>query len=100
MRMLIHGEWVDRDDRIDVVDPYDGKVIDTVPSGTAADMKAAIDSAEEGFKINRDMPVYKRIEILKNTADIVDGRQEEYARIIASEGSKTIKEARHGKKSN
>ena len=94
MKMLIHGEWVDREEKIEVRNPYDGEVIDTVPSATAEDMKAAIDSAEEGFRINRDLPVHKRIEVLKGTARILDKGQEEFARTIASEGSKTIKEAR------
>jgi glyceraldehyde-3-phosphate dehydrogenase (NADP+) len=94
MKMLIHGEWVDRDEKIDVLNPYDGQVIDTVPSGTAEDMKAAIDSAAEGFRTNRDLPVHRRIEVLKKTADILEGRREEYAKVIATEGSKTIKEAR------
>ena len=32
MRMYIGGEWVDRDGKVNVFNPYDGSVIDTVPS--------------------------------------------------------------------
>jgi acyl-CoA reductase-like NAD-dependent aldehyde dehydrogenase len=35
MKMLLAGEWVDRDDTIDVNDPYDGTLIDTVPGRRA-----------------------------------------------------------------
>ena len=94
MKMLINGEWVDREEKIEVRNPYDNEIIDTVPSGTAEDMKAAIDGAQEGFRINRDMPVHRRIEILRKTVDILEQRREEFARTIATEGSKTIREAR------
>ncbi len=92
--MLIGGKWTDRDDRIEVKDPYDNSVIDTVPAGTAGDIDAAVASAVEGYRINRDMPVHERISILRRAADIIDSRHEEFAVTIAREGSKTIREAR------
>ena len=94
MKMLIAGKWVDGKDTIEVRDPFDNSVIDTVPSGTAEDIKAAIDAAEEGFKISRKLPVHERVRILRKAADIIDSRAEEFAVIIAREGSKTISEAR------
>lgn len=94
MKMLIGGEWIDRKDTIEVTDPYDGSVIDTVPGGTADDIAAAIDAAEKGYAINRDLPVHRRISVLRRAADIVESKAEEFARTIAMEGSKTIREAR------
>ena len=72
MKMLIGGEWIDRKDKIDVKDPLDGSVIDTVPSGTADDVAAAIEAAEKGYAINRDLPVHKRIQVLRKAADIIE----------------------------
>lgn len=94
MKMLIAGEWVDRKEKIEVRDPYDDSLVDTVPSGTADDVKAAITAAEKGFQTNRNLPVHERIRILGKAADIIETNLEEYARIIAREGSKTIREAR------
>ena len=94
MKMLIGDHWVDKEEKIDVINPYNSKVIDTVPSGSGQDVEAAISAAEEGFQINRDMPVHQRISVLYKAAEILKSREEEFARIIASEGSKTIKEAR------
>jgi len=94
MKMLIGDQWVDKDEKIDVLNPYDNEVIDTVPAGDKQDVEAAFGAAEEGFKINRDMPVHQRISILYKAAEILKNREEEFAKIIASEGSKTIKEAR------
>ncbi len=94
MKMLLAGEWVDRDKRIEVRDPFDNAVIDTVPRATAADVEAALASAVKGFAISRKMTVYDRARILAKTAKIVEEKQEEFARTIAREGSKTIREAR------
>jgi len=94
MKMLIGENWVDKDEKIEVLNPYNNDLVDTVPSGDNGDVEAAFQAAEEGFKINRDMPVHQRISILYKTAEIIRNNQEEFARIIANEGSKTIREAR------
>lgn len=92
--MLIGENWIDKDEKIEVRNPYNDDLVDTVPSGDNEDVKAAFQAAEEGFKINRDMPVHQRISILYKTAEIIRNNQEEFARTIATEGSKTIREAR------
>jgi len=92
--MLIGEKWVDKDEKIEVLNPFNNELIDTVPSGDRSDVEAAFQAAEEGFKINRNIPVHQRISILYKTAEILKSHQEEFSRTIATEGSKTIKEAR------
>ncbi|MDP8314722.1 MAG: aldehyde dehydrogenase family protein [Candidatus Celaenobacter antarcticus] len=94
MKMHINGEWIDKDEKIEVKNPLSGEVIDTVPAGTSEDVKKAIDAAVEGYEINRNLPVHKRVDILLKAAEIMKERQEELSRTIAMEGSKTIREAR------
>jgi len=94
MKMLIGGNWIDKSRKIDVLNPFDNSLVDTVPYGTAEDINKAIDIAQKGYEINRNLPAHKRISILKKTADIMESRYEELAKTIASEGSKTINEAR------
>ncbi len=94
MKMLLDGQWVDRDEKIDVIDPFDNSVIDTVPSGNADDCETALKSAVKGFEITKKMTVYDRAQILFKAAAIISERLEEFATIIAREGSKTINEAR------
>lgn len=94
MRMLIGDKWIDKDEKIEVRNPFNNELVDTVPAGDKSDVEAAFRAAEEGFRINRDMPVHKRISVLYKTAEIIRGRQEEFSRTIATEGSKTIREAR------
>lgn len=94
MKMLLNGEWVDRKEKIDVIDPYDNSLIDTVPAADEKDVETALDSAVRGFEITKRMTVYDRAQILFKTAKIIEEHLEEFAEIIAREGSKTITEAR------
>lgn len=94
MKMLLGDEWVDRDARIEVHDPFDDSVVDTVPSASAADVERAMAAAVEGARIARGMSVHDRAAVLYGAAAIVGDTQEELATIIAREGSKTIREAR------
>lgn len=94
MKMLIGGKWIDKKKKIDVLNPYDNSLIDTVPYGTVEDIDKAITAAQKGYEINRNLPAHKRISILKKTAEIMQSRYEELAKTIATEGSKTINEAR------
>jgi glyceraldehyde-3-phosphate dehydrogenase (NADP+) len=94
MKMFMGGKPVDRPETIDVINPFDGSVVDTVPKGSADDIKEAIGIAVKGYEISRKMPAHQRIAILYKASTIMEERQEELARIIAQEGSKTINEAR------
>ena len=94
MRMFLAGEWVERDKSIDVRDPFDDSLIDTVPSATHADVETAMVAAFAARETARGMTTYERSRILLKTAAIVADRVEEFATVIAREGSKTINEAR------
>ncbi len=94
MKMYLAGEWVDRPTTIDVRDPFDNSLIDTVPAATKEDVETAMAAAVHGFEQARRMTVYQRFQILTRAAALVQERQEDLARTIAREGSKTIREAR------
>lgn len=93
-QMLIGGKWVKCDSVIEVKDPQDHSLIDIVPAATARDACLAVEKAREGAKIAQEMSVHERMSILNRTADQVEEEKERFARTIAREGSKTIKEAR------
>ena len=94
MEMLLAGEWVTRDAVIEVTDPDDGRVIDTVPQGTTDDMERALDAAERGAALARALPTHRRMAVLAEAAQRLERDQESFARQIAREGVKTIREAR------
>jgi glyceraldehyde-3-phosphate dehydrogenase (NADP+) len=94
MLMFIDGQWVGATETIPVHDPYTGEVIDTVPRGTAEDVERAVAAAREGYQENRRLSSGERSFILRRAAELLDTRKEEFAVLIAREGSKTIREAR------
>ncbi|MEJ2184414.1 MAG: aldehyde dehydrogenase family protein [Gemmatimonadota bacterium] len=94
MHMLLAGKAVERPEHADVTDPWDGSVVDTVPVGTAQDIHDAVTAAVEGFRTMRALPSHERAAILFRAAELVEADGEAYARLIAREGSKTIREAR------
>ena len=94
MKMYVAGQWVDKDRKVPVINPYDGSEIDSVPRGDATDVDAAIASAVRGAAIMANMPSYERYAILKKAADIIAERHEEFARTITLEEGKTLPDGR------
>ena len=92
-KMFLAGEWVHCDRIIEVRDPQDNSIIDTVPAASAEDMMNCIEEAKEGAEIASSMPVHERMKIVNAAADYVEQNTEKYARTIARESSKTIREA-------
>ncbi len=94
MKMLLAGQWVDRNKTIDVRDPFDDSLIDTVPAATSDDVETALAAADAARGAARSLTTYERSKILLTTAAIVADTLEDFALTIAREGSKTIREAR------
>jgi len=92
--MLIDGTWVDADERTDVIHPYDGELVGSVPLASEAQVTEAIDAAEAAFEAS-DLSAYQRYELLSATARLVEARADDIARILTSEQGKPISEARN-----
>ena len=94
MKMHIGGQWVDKSEKIEVLHPFDGSVIDTIPRGDAADVELALRTAERGAKVMAKLTGYERYEILRKAADLMLERNEDLARTITLEEGKIIAEGR------
>mgnify|MGYP005639965831 FL=1 len=92
MKMFIGGEWTDRDDKLDVLNPFDGSVVDTVPKATPEDVARAVATAEQGAAIMRDMPAYERYQILHRASRIMEERLDDLGRTITLEEGKILPE--------
>ncbi|QDU47189.1 Succinate-semialdehyde dehydrogenase [NADP(+)] GabD [Symmachiella dynata] len=92
MQMFFSGQWQDKSDTIDVVNPFNGEVIDTVPRGTAADVDAALATLAEGARIMKKMSAWDRCQILRKAAAIMERREEELGRLISTEEGKILAE--------
>ncbi|WP_374717623.1 aldehyde dehydrogenase family protein, partial [Neobacillus sp.] len=92
-KMLLGGQWVGRDDVIEVRDPQDNSLIDTVPAASKDDAILCIEEAKEGAKIAASIPVHERIRIIQSAANYIEENKDKFAYMISREGSKTIREA-------
>ena len=94
MKMYVGGQWVDGEGAIDVINPFDGSVVDTVPKASDEDIENALASAARGAKVMSELTGYARYEILKRTADLMQERIEDFGRTITMEEGKVIGEGR------
>jgi acyl-CoA reductase-like NAD-dependent aldehyde dehydrogenase len=94
MKMCVGGQWVETSEKIEVLNPYDNTVIDTVPHARAGDIETALTAAVRGAKIMAKLTAWERHQILKKTAEKLETRAEEFARTITLEEGKTITEGR------
>ena len=92
MKMFVAGQWVDKAARIEVRNPYDGTLIDTVPRADADDVERALAGAVEGAKIMRNLTGYDRSKILNKAADLMGQHAERLGRLISTEEGKILAE--------
>ncbi|MFG6147076.1 aldehyde dehydrogenase family protein [Halobacillus sp. B23F22_1] len=94
MKMLVGGKWVEGKDTFEVVNPQNNEAIARVPLASKEQMEEAIETAERTYRTTTVWPTHERIAILTKVSNYMKEHVEEFAEIIASEGSKTINEAR------
>ena len=93
MQMFVGGRWQESERTLDVVAPFSGSIIDTVPSATEDQVGQALATAEAGAVTMRKMPGAERAAILRAGADLLDARVDDIARTISLESGKPITEA-------
>jgi len=80
--MRIAGKRVETDQRIEVLNPYNGAVVGTIAAACPEHVREAFAKAK-AFKPK--LTRYERQQILLKTADLLAARKEEFARIITAE---------------
>jgi acyl-CoA reductase-like NAD-dependent aldehyde dehydrogenase len=93
MLMYVAGEWRAAGGEEDVLNPFDGSVVDTVPVAGAAEVELALAAAEDGARAMRRLSAYERSEAIRRAADAVEAAVEELGRTIALEVGKPLAEA-------
>src|SRR6266481_2772901 len=90
------GEWrrPSSSGSSEVLNPATGDVIGHAPTGTAADVGAAVDAASAAFPEWRAVPPADRIQYLFRLKQLLDENFEDIARIISTENGKTLAESR------
>ena len=91
MKLLFKGTWTETGRVMEVRNPYDASVIDTVPCATPAMARDAVDFAD---RYDYRLTAWQRYEILNRVCQSILADGEALARLIAEESGKTVKDAR------
>jgi acyl-CoA reductase-like NAD-dependent aldehyde dehydrogenase len=94
MKFYLAGQWVDRDEKIQVYNPFNQEVVDTVPKATPDDVEAALAAAAKGTAAMAALTAYEKFQILRRAADRLRESADALARILSAEEGKTLAEAR------
>ena len=81
-KLRIGGEKIDRDERIEVFNPWDNSVVGTVPCATREDVARAFDIAAS---YTPTLTRYERQQILLRSAEILTSRRDEISDLITAE---------------
>lgn len=80
--------------KLEVRDPQDNGLVDTVPLASAEDMRTAIAATVTSFERTRQMPVHGWMTIIRRAVSLISERHLTLARNIAREGMKTNERGR------
>src|ERR671925_124194 len=94
MKIFLAGNWIDKAKKIEVRNPFDNSVIDTVPRADADDLEKALAFAARGAKVMAKLSSYERWKILRKAADLMAAQNEELGQLISKEEGKIIAEGR------
>ena len=93
MDMLIGGKHITCDDLLEVKNPYDGEVIDTVPIAHRQIADLAITEANNAKESLVEMSAFKVSNKLFNAVKKLEEKREEFAELLTLEVGKPINEA-------
>ena len=93
MKMLIDGEFIDKNEHYDVINPYDGELIDTIPIADKGDVNKAIDSARKAQKSLNSLSSKQVSENLFDACEELSSCADEIASLIVLEAGKPYKAA-------
>ena len=94
MKMYLSGDWVAAENEIEVVNPFDGSIVDTVPHGSVKHVEQAIEGLTSGASSMRELPIWRRAEILINASNLLKEQEQRFAELITREEGKAIRESR------
>jgi len=90
----LSGKWLEEGTPVEIRSPYDGTPLATVYQGTADHAERAIQSAVRAFGSTRRLPAFERQRVLRSIAQHITSRKEDFARTLAQESGKPLKQAR------
>ena len=93
MDMLIGGKHISGNDFEDVINPYDGEIIDKIPIAHLQTVQKAIDEANNAKKSLFEMSAFKVSNKLFNVCEKLKDKKQDFAELLTHEIGKPINEA-------
>jgi len=90
----LQGKWIEEGTPVEIHAPYDGTPLAQVFQGTREHAERAIQAAVRAFGSTRRLPAFERQRVLRSIAQQITARKEEFARTLAQESGKPLKQAR------
>src|SRR5262249_39353950 len=91
---FLDGKWIEAGDSIEIRSPYDGSAVGHIYQGRREHAEAAVAAAVKAFGTTRRLPAFERQRVLRQVAQTISQRKEEFARTMAPEAGKPLKAAR------
>lgn len=93
MDMLIGGKHISGDDLLEVKNPYNGEIIDTIPIAHLQTAQLAIDEANKARESLCEMSAFKVSNKLYSVCEKLKEKREEFAELLTLEVGKPINES-------
>ena len=91
--IYVGGEFVTTSQKLEVRNPYTGKAFAITYRGGRSELEKAIDKAQEVKEQMRELPAYKRYEILLRVSDAIKADRERLALVLCRESAKPLRYA-------
>ncbi len=82
MKFLINGEFIDKSDHYDVINLYNGEIVDTVPIGYRSDADNAIEAANNAKKALNDLSAKEVSNNLLDACEELEKESESIANLL------------------
>ena len=93
-KILFGSSEEEREAKIEIKNPFTGKVVSTYPLCDAHDAKRALDVAKHAAHLAAKSPLHQRIAWLEDVADKLQEYEEDFAQLIVDEVGKPLQFAR------
>jgi len=92
--IIVGGKEIFKEEKLDVIYPYNNEKIHSVSLADEEDIKKAIDLAKVGFEKTKKISTYQRAKILKTVKEKIEAEKEDLAKLIVFEAGKPLSQAR------
>ncbi|WP_024302927.1 NAD-dependent succinate-semialdehyde dehydrogenase [Pseudogulbenkiania sp. MAI-1] len=95
LQLFINGQWTDGSEGkvTPVYNPATGKIISYLSCAGVSDLDRALEGAQNGFLVWKQLPAIERYKVLNKAAELIESSKQEIAQTMTQENGKPLGEA-------